>query len=90
MYADDLVLWCSGDDIGTAYLRLREALTAHERWIQTWMVKVNNYKTTYTVFPLSTKQQRVNLQFDSYTFREEEETQTYLGITFDKRLTCKA
>lgn len=89
MYADDLVLWCSADDIGTANLRLREALTALERWTQTWMVRVNKDKTTYTVFTLSTKQQRVNLQFDSHTLREEE-TPTYLGITFDKRLTWKA
>ena len=84
-----LMTWCSVDDIGTANLRLREALTALERWTQTWMVKVNKDKTTYTVFTLSTKQQRVNLQFDSHTLREEE-TPTYLGITFDKRLTWKA
>ena len=51
------------------------------------MVKVNKNKTTNTVFTLSTKQQQVNLKFDSYTLRE---TPEYLGIMFDKILTLKA
>ena len=64
MYADDLVLWCSEEYISTANFRLREALLQLEKWTKEWVVRVNAGKTTYTVFTLSTKEQKVNLVFN--------------------------
>jgi len=88
MYADDLVLWCCEKDIRIANLRLRDALRELENWSRTWMVKVNEDKTTFTVFTLSTKAQNVNLNYNGHRLQEEK-TPIYLGITFDPRLTWK-
>ena len=89
MYADDLVLWCSEEYISTANLRLREALRELENWSRTWMVKVNEGKTTFTVFTLSTKGYKVSLTYNGQKLKEEQNP-IYLGITFDPRLTWKA
>ena len=88
MYADDLVLWCSEIKISTANFRLREALQQLERWTKDWVVKVNAGKTTYTVFTISTKEQKVNLVFNGLILKEDK-TPVYLGVTFDPRLTWK-
>ena len=89
MYADDLVLWCSEEYISTANLRLREALRELENWSRTWMVKVNEGKTTFTVFTLSTKGHKVTLTYNGQKLKEDQNPM-YLGITFDPRLTWKA
>ena len=89
MYADDLVLWCCCEEhITTANFRLREALNQLEKWTQNWAVKVNAGKTTYTVFTLSTKVQKVDLNFNDHQLQEDK-TPIYLGVTFDQRLTWK-
>ena len=88
MYADDLVLWCSEEYISTANFRLREALLQLEKWTKEWVVRVNAGKTTYTVFTLSTKEQKVNLVFNGLILQEDK-TPVYLGVTFDPRLTWK-
>ena len=89
MYADDLVLWRSEHNILVARNRLQEALDILSRWTKTWMVKLNPTKTTYTVFSLSTSAQTVMLRINEQTLQQEPNP-TYLGVTFDKRLTWKA
>ena len=49
---------------------------------------MNPEKTTHTVFTLSTVKQTANLYLDGEKL-ESEENPTYLGVTFDKRLTWK-
>ena len=88
LYADDLVLWCSEENITTANFRIREALKQLESWTKKWTVKVNEGKTTYTVFTLSTKEQKVNLSFNGQNLKEDK-TPIYLGVTFDPKLTWK-
>ena len=44
--------------------------------------------TTYTVFSLSPKEQKVTLRLGNQTLNAEDNP-TYLGVTFDKRLTWK-
>ena len=51
-------------------------------------MKLNATKTTYTVFSLSNKEQTVNLKLEGQKLKQDK-CPTYLGITFDPRLTCK-
>ena len=53
-------------------------------------MKINSTKTTYTVFSLSPKEQNksTTLQIDGITLKKED-YQTYLGVTFDPKLSWK-
>ena len=90
IYADDLVLWCSEEYLTTARFRMQEALNVLDSWTKKWLVKINSSKTTYTVFSLSTKEQNksTTLQIDGVPLKKED-CQTYLGVTFDPKLTWK-
>ena len=88
LYADDMALWCSEEYITTDNYRMQQALEVLESWTKKWSVKVNSTKTTYTVFSLSPKEQKVTLRLGNQTLNAEDNP-TYLGVTFDKRLTWK-
>ena len=88
IYADDLAIWCSEEYLSTAQYRLQEALKVLESWTKRWLVKINATKTTYTVFSLSTKEQKAKLYINGQTLLAEDNP-TYLGVTFDRRLTWK-
>nr|KAG5698628.1 hypothetical protein BaRGS_003142 [Batillaria attramentaria] len=88
IYADDLVIWCSEECVTTATVRIQEALKKLERWTKKWLVKINAKKTTYTIFSLTTKETKANLQISGHTLQQDK-APTYLGITFDPRLTWK-
>ena len=53
-----------------------------------WQLVINAKKTTYTLFSLSTRKQKVNLKIHGQSLPAEENPR-YLGITFDQRLTWK-
>ncbi|GFR86745.1 RNA-directed DNA polymerase from mobile element jockey [Elysia marginata] len=89
IYADDMAIWTTEEYIGTAQARLQLALEALRMWTEKWLMKINPEKTTYTTFTLSTKSQTVHLKIGEHQLREEP-SPTYLGVTFDKRLTRKA
>ena len=55
LYADDLALICSEEELGTAKVHLQETLNNITKWTEEWGLSVNKSKTTYTVFTLSTK-----------------------------------
>ena len=59
-----------------------------EGWTKHWLVRINPTKTTYTIFSLSTKEQKTNLHINGQSLLGEE-SPTYPGVTFDKRLTWK-
>ena len=88
LYADDMAMWTTEEHIGTAQIRLQEALDNITKWTEDWMMKMNPDKTTYTTFTLSTKKQPIRLYIEGNQLKENE-TPTYLGVTFDKRLTWK-
>ncbi|GFS13013.1 RNA-directed DNA polymerase from [Elysia marginata] len=89
MYADDMAIWATEEYTGTAQARLQLALKALRMWTEKWLMKINPEKTTFTTFTLSTKPQTVHLKIGKHQLREEP-SPTYLGVTFDKRLTWKA
>ena len=64
------------------------ALDVFEGWTKQWLVKINTSKTTYTIFSPSTKEQKATLRINGQTLSAEDNP-TYLGVTFDKRLTWK-
>ena len=67
IYADDLALWCSEEYITTANYRQQQALQVIEIWTQSWLVKINEKKTTFTIFSLSNTLQRVRLKLNGQT-----------------------
>ena len=88
MYADDLVLWRAEESIYVAKNRIQQALDVLCEWTKRWMVRLNADKTTYSVFSLSPNQKEVVLQINGECLKHEL-SPTYLGITFDRRLTWK-
>ena len=87
-YADDLEVICSEDSLILAQKRLQTTLNRLDQWTTDWSMKVNATKTTYTVFSLSNKEQTVNLKLEGQNLKQDK-CPTYLGITFDPRLTWK-
>ena len=57
-------------------------------WVDQLCVTINREKTTGTLFTLSPKIQPGRLTLDDMPLKIEEQ-QTYLGVTFDKRMTWK-
>ena len=88
IYADDLVLWCAEEYISIAKVRMQQALNNLETWTKDWGVTVNANKTTFTLFSLTTKPQKVTLKMNGAELKEEPNP-TYLGMTLDKTMTWK-
>ena len=88
IYADDMVIWCSEEYVTTAQYRIQTTLDKIEIWTKDWLIKANASKTNFTLFTLSSKSQNVKLKLNGQTL-EENPTPTYLGVTFDARLTWK-
>ena len=88
IYADDLALWCSEEYITTANYRLQQALQVIKSWARSWLVKVNEKKSTFTIFSLSSQKHSVHLELNGQTLQQED-THTYLGVTLDQRLPWK-
>ena len=87
-YADDLALLCTEEELGTAKIRLQTTLNGISKWASDWGLSVNKTKTTYTVFTLSTKKYNVKLEMNGWSLQKDDNP-TYLGVTFDTRLTWK-
>ena len=88
IYADDLVQWCSEENVTIANYRLKKAMKILERWTTSWLVSINERKTTYTISSLSNKILSANLQVKGHTLQADD-SPTYLGITFNRRLAWK-
>ena len=88
LYADDLVLWCNEEYATTATYRMQMALERIAAWAENWCMTINREKSTATLFSLSTKAKPGKLTLGNTTLKYEDQ-QTYLGVTFDKRLTWK-
>ncbi|GFR66187.1 RNA-directed DNA polymerase from mobile element jockey-like Protein [Elysia marginata] len=84
IYADDMAIWATEEFTGTAQAHLQLALDALRMWTEKWLMKIDPEKTTFT-----TKFQTIRLKIGEHQLREEPSS-TYLGVTFDKRLTWKA
>jgi ribonuclease HI len=88
LYADDLVLWCTEEYTTTATYRMQLALDRITAWANRWCITINKEKSSAMLFSLSTKTKVGNLTLGG-TPLEYEDQQTYLGVTYDRRLTWK-
>ncbi|KAK7101869.1 hypothetical protein V1264_020184 [Littorina saxatilis] len=64
------------------------ALEKVAAWADNWCVTINRDKTTATLFTLSAKVQPGRLTLGDTPLKFEDQ-QTYLGVTYDKRMTWK-
>ena len=87
-FTDGLALLCREEYINTANCKLQQALQVIETGNQSWLVKINEKKTTFTVFSIPNQQQRVHLKLNGQPLRQED-APTYLGVTLDRKLTRK-
>ena len=46
IYADDLALWCSEEYVSAANYRIQLALQVMTTWTRSWLVKINEKRTT--------------------------------------------
>ena len=53
-----------------------------------WLVKINPRQTTYIIFSLSPSNPTATLVINGQTMPKEDNP-TYLGVTFEKRMTWK-
>jgi hypothetical protein len=87
-YADDVILWCSGDD---EYLEgeMNKALKALHEWAERYGMTVNETKTVYDYYTMSHTKPDFNLKYGCNNFRQEENA-VYLGMTLDSKMTGSA
>ena len=85
LYADDLVMWCSEQYATTATYMMQQTLDKLEKWTNMWSISINKEKSSATLFTL-TAQKPGKLTLGNHRLPFEDE-QTYLGVTYDKRLT---
>jgi len=88
LYADDLVLWCKEEYPTTARHRMQQAANKLKEWTDKWCISINKEKSSTTLFTLSTKHKAGTIFLGDTPLKEDNEA-TYLGVTFDRRMTWK-
>ena len=86
LHADDLAVWTSSEYSSVAAVRLQETINRIDQWTEKWGLNLNVTKTCSTLFTLSTKKEEVKLKLHD-SFIPLVENPTFLGVTFDPRLT---
>jgi ribonuclease HI len=88
MYADDLVMWCKDEYAAVASKMLQRAMDALTSWANKWCVSINTDKCSTTLFTLSPKQKASAITINNEPLKEDNQP-TYLGVTFDNKLSWK-
>ena len=88
LYADDLVLWCKKEHASTATTGFNKPLTNLQPGLRIGVSLSTRTKPSTTLFTLSPKKQARRIKIGTHTLKEKDQA-TYLGVTFDKRLTWK-
>ena len=90
MFADDLVMWTSGKHTILMQRKLNKALALLSTYCELWKLRINIRKTVYSIFTLSPKTAKLNLQLKVQNENiEKEQNPCYLGVRLDPRLTFK-
>ena len=90
MYADDLVLWKTHKYVKQGGRHLNQDLRALTEYCRKWKVTINTTKTVYSIFSLSPKQCKQNLEIKVDGLQAVKDHQpTYLGVKMDARLKFK-
>ncbi|GFR59550.1 RNA-directed DNA polymerase from mobile element jockey [Elysia marginata] len=88
LHADNFAIWSTAEHATTAKVRVQATVDKVFKWSQDWGLTINLNKTVTTKFSLKTKERDVTLTMNGQPLPTED-TQTFLGITLDKRLTWK-
>ena len=91
LYADDTVLYLSGDNIYDVVTKLQEDLDKYSGWCIQNCLTLNVKKTKYVIFGTRQRTKSIN-DFDlklNDTLLHKEPFSKYLGITLDSHLTYK-
>ena len=88
LHADDLAVWTTSEYTSSARVRLQETVNRIAQWTKEWGLTINATKTCVTLFSLSTKKEGVKIELHD-TILPVVENPTFLGVTFDPRLTWK-
>ena len=88
MFADDLAIWSSHQNITEAEGKLQQALDSLAAWAEKWKLTVSLEKTVSTIFSLDPAETRreANLSFRNHRLTHNPRP-TFLGVTLDRTLT---
>ena len=87
LYADDLVVWYVDESPAVATNKVQNAVEQITKWTERWCVKINQEKSSTTFFTLSGKQAGT-IKIGNTPLKTDDQP-TYLGVTFDRKLTWK-
>ena len=90
LFADDLVLWHTGNSTTISRRRLQDDLNSLGAYCRLWKMKVNCSKTVYSIFTRSYKlvNAKISLKIDDITLKKDENP-VYLGVQLDCKLNLK-
>ena len=88
LHADDFAIWTANEQLSTASIKIQESIDRIFKWTEDWGLKINTDKTASTLFTLSTKPEKPVITLNNKTLPISDNP-TFLGLTFDKRLTWK-
>ena len=88
LHADDFAVWNAAESTATATIRMQEALNIISKWAKDWCVSINSEKTVSICFSLSNVRENLRLTVNNEPIPQED-TVTYLGLRFDRKLTWK-
>lgn len=88
LYADDLVIWHSHRYARQSTRYLNQDLEKITTFCDLWKLIINPEKCSYTIFTMSPKAAKQNLEIRIGNHKTNKETcPTYLGVQLDSRLT---
>ena len=90
LFADDLVLWHTGNSTTISRRRLQDDLNSLGAYCRLWKMKVNCTKTVYSIFTRSYKlaNTQLSLKIDDNILKKDENP-VYLGVQLDSKLNLK-
>ena len=89
LHADDFAIWCAEEHTTTAVHLTQNTINMMCIWTESWALQLNTAKTVSTLFTLSTATEKVSQELNNQPVPEVE-TQTFLVVILDTRLTWKS
>ena len=88
LYADDCVIWKSGNDLRESSKHMQDYLNELNEWFLSWGLRISHEKAVPMLFSHSNREEyfQISLGENILTPRKEYK---YLGVIFDTRLTWK-
>ena len=92
LYADDIAIYCTNEDINRSKQLIQTAIDKLQTWTKKWGMKVSVEKTNCILFTTDPKEVNgklaLNLQFNGNILPQTSSVK-FLGVTIDNQLTFK-